>query len=118
VSTAPFAIADTVSSSASANGLTVRAYAGDGDVLLAFSLDGDELKSNKLAGFAIQRTPPAGQAYFLLNRLNFSQPMTANTTPQQRTWTSSYDAPFQKFLLGAFPFGNCRRRERASHLPV
>jgi phosphatidylserine/phosphatidylglycerophosphate/cardiolipin synthase-like enzyme len=103
MSFAPFAIADTVSSSASANGLTVRAYAGDGDVLLAFSLDEDELKNNKLAGFAIQCTPPTGQAYFLLNRLNFTQPMTSSTTPQQRTWTSSYDAPFQKFYWIHFP---------------
>ncbi|HUJ94860.1 MAG TPA: phospholipase D-like domain-containing protein [Terriglobales bacterium] len=103
MSTASFAIADTVSSSASANGLTVRAYAGDGDVLLAFSLDEDEVKSNKLAGFAIQCTPPIGQPYFLLNRINFSQAVTDDTTPQQTTWTSSYDAPFQKFYWVHFP---------------
>jgi len=60
----------------SSNGLTVAAYAGDGDVLLAFSLDDNVLKQNDLAGFAIQCTPPTGQPYYLQNRLNFSQKVT------------------------------------------
>jgi len=73
------------------NGLTVAAYAGDGDVLLAFSLDDSVLKQNHLAGFSIQLTPPNGQPAYLMNRLNFSQPITSGTTPQQqqKQWTSS-----------------------------
>ena len=83
--------------------LTLRAYAGDGDVLLAYSLDRSQLEKNRLAGFAIQCTPPAGHPYFLLNRLSFGQAVSNTTTPQQRTWTSSNDAPFQKFHWVHFP---------------
>ena len=91
----PAARSDRVSN----NGLTVAAYAGDGDVLLAFSLDDSVLKQNDLAGFSIQLTPPNGQPQFLMNRLNFSQAVTSGTTPQQqqKQWTTSQDAPFQKF---------------------
>jgi len=87
----------------SSNGLTVAAYAGDGDVLLAFSLDDNVLKQNDLAGFAIQCTPPTGQPYYLQNRLNFSQKVTSGTVPQQHPWTTSQDAPFQKFHWVHFP---------------
>ena len=87
----------------SSNGLTVAAYAGDGDVLLAFSLDENLLKQNDLAGFAIQCTPPTGQPYYLQNRLNYSQPVTSGTAPQQHPWTTSQDAPFQKFHWVHFP---------------
>ena len=85
------------------NGLTVAAYAGDGDVLLAYSLDDALLKQNDLAGFSIQCTPPAGQPYYLQNRLNYSQPVTSGTAPQQHPWTTSQDAPFQKFHWVHFP---------------
>ena len=87
------------------NGLTVAAYAGDGDVLLAFSLDDSVLKQNDLAGFSIQLTPPNGQPAYLMNRLNFSQPVTSQTTPQQQQsqWTTSQNAPFQKFHWVHFP---------------
>ena len=85
------------------NGLTVAAYAGDGDVLLAYSLDDNVLKQNDLAGFAIQCTPPTGQPYYLPNRLNFVQPVTSGTAPQQHPWTTSQDAPFQKFHWVDFP---------------
>ena len=97
----PTAPSDRVSN----NGLTVAAYAGDGDVLLAFSLDDSVLKQNSLAGFSIQLTPPNGQPQFLSNRLNFTQPVTAGTTPQQQQqqWTTSQDAPFQKFHWVHFP---------------
>jgi hypothetical protein len=73
----------------SKNGLTVAAYAGDGDVLLSFSLDDSVLKQNDLAGFSIQLTPPNGQSACLMNRLNFSQPVTSGTTLQQQQsqWT-------------------------------
>lgn len=82
------------------NGLTVSAYPGDGDVLLAFSLDPNLLKQNDLAGFAIQYTPPGGQPQWVLNRLNFS---TAVTNAAQHPWTSSQDAPIQKFHWVHFP---------------
>lgn len=97
----PSAPSDRVSN----NGLTVAAYAGDGDVLLAFSLDDSVLKQNDLAGFAIQLTPPNGPATYLSNRLNYSQPITSGTTPQQQQqqWTSSQIAPFQKFHWVHFP---------------
>jgi len=85
------------------NGLTVAAYAGDGDVLLAYSLDENLLKQNDLAGFSIQCIPPTGQPYYLQNRLNYSQPVTSSTAPQQHPWTSSQDAPFQKFHWVHFP---------------
>src|SRR5215469_14114965 len=89
----------------SKDGLTVAAYAGDGDVLLSFSLDDGVLKQNDLAGFSIQLTPANGQPAYLMNRLNFSQPVTSGTTPQQQQsqWTTSQDAPFQKFHWVHFP---------------
>ena len=87
----------------SSNGLTVAAYPGDGDVLLAFSLDQSLLQNNDLAGFSIQCTPPQGQPYYLLNRLSFGQPITSATPPQPHPWTSSQDAPFQKFHWVHFP---------------
>jgi hypothetical protein len=84
------------------SGLTLGAYPGDGAVLLGFSLEPSVVKNN-MAGFAIQCTPPSGQPYFLLNRLSFTQPVTSGTTPQQRPFTSSNDAPFQKFHWVHFP---------------
>ncbi len=95
----PSAPSDRVSN----NGLTVAAYAGDGDVLLAFSLGDNVVKQNDLAGFAIQCTPPTGQPFYLQNRINFTQPVTSATAPQQHPWTSSQDAPFQKFHWVHFP---------------
>jgi phosphatidylserine/phosphatidylglycerophosphate/cardiolipin synthase-like enzyme len=85
------------------NGLTLAAYAGDGDVLLAFSLDDNLLKQNQLAGFSIQVTPPNGQPSYLSNRLSYTQPVTKGTPPQQHPWTTSQDAPFQKFHWVHFP---------------
>lgn len=82
------------------NGLTVAAYPGDGDVLLAFSLDPNLLKQNDLAGFAIQYTPPGGQPQPVFNRLNFS---TGVTNAGQHPWTDSHDAPIQKFHWVHFP---------------
>ena len=93
----------TPSDHVSNNGLTVAAYAGDGDVLLAFNLDDALLKQNDLAGFSIQFTPPNGQPSYLSNRLNYVQPVTAGTPAQQHPWTSSQDAPFQKFHWVHFP---------------
>ena len=87
----------------SSSSLALIAYVGDGAVLLAFSLDPGELKVNELAGFSIQCTPPAGKPYFLENRLNFANPITSSTTPSQTPWTSSQNAPFQKFHWVHFP---------------
>jgi hypothetical protein len=55
----------------SSSSLALMAYTGDGAVLLAFSLDPDELKAHELVGFSIECTPPAGKPYFLENRLNY-----------------------------------------------
>jgi hypothetical protein len=88
---------------ASSNALALTGYVGDGAVLLAYSLDPELLKTNELAGFSIQCTPPAGAPFFLENRLNFSNPVTSGTTPQQAPFTSSQNAPFQKFHWVYFP---------------
>ena len=77
------------------DGLTMFAYPGDGSVLLAFNLD--EKPKADFAGFAIKCTPPNGASYYLLNRLNFVNPITAGTSPSQRKYTPSDQAPFQKF---------------------
>jgi phosphatidylserine/phosphatidylglycerophosphate/cardiolipin synthase-like enzyme len=78
-------------------GLTVTAHAGDGAVLLAFDLPLASIQGGEFAGFAIRCTPPAGSAFYLPNRLSFAQQVTRNTTPAQRVWTPSDQAPFQKF---------------------
>src|SRR5438876_473592 len=44
-----------------------------------------------------------GQPYYIENRLNYTVPVHAATTPQQRPWTSSKDAPIQKFHWVHFP---------------
>jgi hypothetical protein len=83
------------------DGLTVAAYRGDGAVMLAFDAS-DDLSKN-LAGFALQFTPPGGTAEALVNRLAFETPITATTTPEQRTWTPTDQAPIQKFRWTHFP---------------
>ncbi len=83
------------------DGLTVKAYRGDGSILFAFDLD--ESMTPGLAGFAIQCTPPGKSAFYLSNRLNFASATTSATTPEQREWTSSLQAPFQKFSWVEFP---------------
>src|SRR5438067_133632 len=92
---------DSIQVAAAQNGLTLKAYRGDGGVLLAFDLD-QHLTAN-LAGFAVQRTPPSGPSAYLLNRLSFNTDFTASTTPQERIWTPSNLAPFQKFRWMDFP---------------
>lgn len=87
--------------SSSQDGLAVKAYRADGSLLLAFDLD-PSLTAN-LAGFAIQCTPPSGDPYFIPNRLSFSSAFTSQTTPEQRIWTPSDQAPFQKFRWVDFP---------------
>lgn len=92
-----------LSTTVSKDGLTVTAYPGDGDVLIAFSLDAGRLQDKQLAGFAIACTEPGGKTQFLPNRLSFGQAVTSDTTPEKRVWTSSDDAPFQKFHWVHFP---------------
>lgn len=92
---------NTIYSLSSKDGISVKGYRGDGAVLLAYDLD--EHLTQNLAGFAIKCTPPKGKPYYLLNRLNFTKKMTSATTPEQRTWTPSNEAPFQKFKWVHFP---------------
>jgi phosphatidylserine/phosphatidylglycerophosphate/cardiolipin synthase-like enzyme len=87
-----------------AGNLKVRAYPGDRNVLLAFDLDLPEEQLSNLAGFAIERTLPGEtKAEPLLNRLSLHDPQTAATTPDQRPWRPSTEAPFQKFRWVDFP---------------
>jgi phosphatidylserine/phosphatidylglycerophosphate/cardiolipin synthase-like enzyme len=94
-------MAGTLNTSSHKDGLSVKAYQGDGAVMLAFDLD--EHLTQNLAGFAVQFTPPKGKPSYLLNRLNFSRGIHAGTTPGQRMWTPSDQAPFQKFRWVDFP---------------
>ena len=80
---------------ASSGGLTMLAYPGDDAVLLAFDLDAKP--EADFAGFAIKCIPPQSEPYYLYNRLNLTRPITAATTPSQRRFTPSNEAPFQKF---------------------
>lgn len=80
-------------------GLRVVAYSGDNAVLLAMSLDDNAVNDTdkNLAGFAIWRKPAGKPETALGNRLSFDIAVTAGTTPDQRKWTPSPQAPFQKF---------------------
>jgi phosphatidylserine/phosphatidylglycerophosphate/cardiolipin synthase-like enzyme len=79
--------------------LRLVAYPGDNVVLLAMSLPDDAVAENgkNLAGFAIWRSVQGGKEEPLANRLAFDRIVTRATTPQQRKWTPSPEAPFQKF---------------------
>jgi len=81
--------------------LSASAYRGDGCVLLGFDLA--ERPSKDFAGFAVKRTPPQGEPAYLLNRLSFTTAITHATKPEQRRWTPSNEAPFQKFRWVDFP---------------
>jgi hypothetical protein len=77
------------------DGLFVRAYRGDGMVLLAFDIE--NIPSENFTGFAVKCYPPKGSPYILMNRLNYEQKITFKTKPEERIWTPSDKAPFQKF---------------------
>jgi hypothetical protein len=77
------------------SGLQVAAYGGANCVLIAMSVPDNQTKD--LAGFTIWRRREGEAEQPLLNRLNFDDPITSATTPAQRKWTSSEEAPFQKF---------------------
>ena len=83
------------------DGISIRAYPGDGMVLLAFDLDED--LTQHLAGFALRCTPPNDEQFPIRNRLNFETKVTSETTPEQRVWTPSDQAPLQKFRWIHFP---------------
>jgi phosphatidylserine/phosphatidylglycerophosphate/cardiolipin synthase-like enzyme len=81
--------------------LTFRAYGGDHCALLAF--DYPQTDREDLAGFAVWCTPPGGKEFPLSNRLSFSTQVTATTTPEQRVWTPTPDAPLQRFHWAHVP---------------
>jgi PLD-like domain len=74
---------------------------GDGSALLAFDID--ESLAADLAGFAVECAPPGGEPYAVLNRLNFETPITTDTTPAERVWTPTTEAPIQKFHWIHYP---------------
>jgi len=83
------------------DGLTVKAFRGDGSTMLAFDIA--EHFKDDLAGFAVECTPPKGDSYPLVNRLSFEQEVTSGTTPEQRRWTPTDEAPLQTFRWVHFP---------------
>ena len=90
----------------SREGLSVAAYTGDRAVLLAFNLEKE--KTDRLAGFSIAVAGPkkpsdAGKPYYLSNRLNFDDKVTAGTKYNADLWTSSDIAPFQSFHWTHYP---------------
>ena len=80
--------------------LSVKSYVSDGSVLLAFDMP---QPTNDFAGFAIQCSPKGAPAFFLQNRLSLTQGVHADTPTQQVPWTTSDQAPFQKFYWMHFP---------------
>jgi phosphatidylserine/phosphatidylglycerophosphate/cardiolipin synthase-like enzyme len=88
--------------------VNVRAYRGDRSVLLAFDLP--EKDRHDLAGFAIRCVPPTGAPYWLRNRLSFDTVLTPASTAEDRVWTPSNEAPFQKFWWVDFPGGDPGKR--------
>jgi phosphatidylserine/phosphatidylglycerophosphate/cardiolipin synthase-like enzyme len=83
--------------SSTKNGLTVVVYPGDNMVLISLSIEKSKLKIHDgFAGFAIRRKHD-GKWEWLTNRLSFEQKITKKTTPEQRVWTTTNDAPIQKF---------------------
>lgn len=83
------------------DGLTVKAYRGDGVAMLAFDVD-ENLKGD-LAGFSVECRPPKGKPYMLSNRLSFERRITSATTPRERRWTPTDRAPLQTFRWVHFP---------------
>jgi hypothetical protein len=84
-------------------GLTFKAFAGDRAALLAF--DVDESLRPDLAGFAVEFTTPSGDTHSVDNRLTFSDPIVAETTPAERQaiFTPTSEAPLQKFHWAHYP---------------
>lgn len=98
------------STSATSGGFSVKAYAGDRCVMLAFDLA--EHLCERLAGFSIARRSAGQQAFgFLGNRLGFAGAFSNPAVSPQGKFLSSDIAPFQKFWWLDFPpdadFGPC-----------
>jgi hypothetical protein len=89
--------------SSSSDGLTFAAHRGEGAALLAF--DVEEPLHENLAGFAVRYRSPEGREFTINNRLTFSEPVTAETTPAERRAivTPTDKAPLQKFHWVHFP---------------
>jgi hypothetical protein len=85
------------------DGLTLKVYSGDRSCLLALDLDPGQPDRGRLAGFAIAATGPDGKRRTLPNRLSFTSAYTAQTKAEDREWTPSDAAPFQKFRWSDFP---------------
>jgi phosphatidylserine/phosphatidylglycerophosphate/cardiolipin synthase-like enzyme len=78
------------------DGLTVKAYRGNGAAMLAFDLE--ESRAKDLAGFAIRRTRPKSEAEYLPNRISFDEGAHAETPGEKMLAAHpSNEAPFQKF---------------------
>jgi len=86
-----------VASNSSKDGLNLTAHRGEGAALLAF--DVDESLHEDLAGFALRYRSPEGDERPIYNRLTFTEPVTAETTPDERRAisTPTDQAPLQKF---------------------
>jgi len=90
------------SAAASSDGFTVKAYAGDRCVMLAFDLD-DHLTAH-LAGFAIKRRPTGASAWRVLgNRVGFAGDYTDPNASKKGKFFDSTTDPFQKFWWLDFP---------------
>ncbi|MBN1209482.1 MAG: hypothetical protein JXB05_31815 [Myxococcaceae bacterium] len=76
-------------------GLTVKAYGGDRSAMIAFDLDSHLTKD--LAGFSVKVTTPSGKSSYLPNRLSYDQALHKKTKAEERKYTPSNEAPFQKF---------------------
>jgi hypothetical protein len=84
------------------DGISLTAYTGDRAVLLAFDLKKERILD--LAGFAVACAfPGTASDYFLQNRLNFSEGMTAKKKYSSDLWTPSDKAPFQTFHWTHYP---------------
>jgi hypothetical protein len=86
-------------------GLTVKAYRGDGCVLIA--MDMDRARCEGLAGFAIARSTDGESFTYAPNRLSFKphKAVTASTPPEVRHANAepSNVAPYQKFHWVDYP---------------
>jgi phosphatidylserine/phosphatidylglycerophosphate/cardiolipin synthase-like enzyme len=88
------------------NGFWIRAYPGDGAILLAFDVDED--KTDQLAGFAVKCvTPNKGpyltNQYFLPNQLSFEEKITSSKSVAAPKYHGSDNNPFQMFHWVHFP---------------
>ena len=78
-----------------------KSHRGDSCVLLAFDIEQEY--ADRLAGFAVEYTSPDGKTHPVYNRLSFEHAITAETTPAQRRWLPTAEAPLQKFHWIHFP---------------